>query len=157
MKKGIVILLVLVSSAALFAETRGHGNNNGRNNSNNEESKRGNRMEEFLEDATIVTVSGKLKLVNGEMAQLVSGKTTYTIMAPYEQLLELEVKDGMSVTLEGAEWNTPMVWDGTEKMLMATKITISGKTTELDHDDKSGMMGFGGFSGGMMKGKGFRN
>ncbi len=164
MKKQIIILLVLVSTSAMtFAATKGRNNDSDSRNSRDDRrgemsEDRGERMEEFLEDATITTISGKLELVNGEMAKLVSGKTTYTIMAPINQLIELEIKDGMKVTLEGVERVAPMVWDESEKTFIVTKITIAGKTTEIDHDDRDGMMGFGG---GMMRtgnqGKGFRN
>ncbi|QEN05105.1 hypothetical protein EW093_10410 [Thiospirochaeta perfilievii] len=166
MKKGIAVLLVLVSTGTMvFAGTRGRDNDtrNNYNRNNNQESNygrmrddRGGRMIELLDDATIVTLEGKLELVNGEPAKLVSGKTTYTIMAPWDQLIALNVKDGMKVTIEGAEWNSPMVWDQSEKMFVVTKITIDGKSTEIDHDERTGMMGFG-MGQKEPRGQGFRN
>jgi len=149
MKKKILVLLVLVSTAAILsADTWGRKDSDKRNNGCE-------RMNDFLEDSTIVTVSGTLQLVNGELAKLVSGKVTYTIMAPIDQLIELEIKDGMKVTLEGVERITPMVWDGSEKIFIVTKITINGKTTEIDHNGRGfGMMG-GGFMGRPM-GNGFK-
>ena len=159
MKKQIVILLVLVSTGAMaFAGTRGRDNNNSDNRNDRDDRRgemsenRGERMEDFLEDATITTISGTLNLENGEMATLVSGKITYTIMAPYTQLIELGVKDGMKVTLEGVERVAPMMWDESEMTFIVTKITIAGKTTEIDHTDRDGMM-----RGGMMGNKGSRN
>ena len=165
MKKRMITLLVLVSAGTvLFAGNRNFGNNkNFENNRDERNFDRGERMEEFLEDQTITTIDGTLKLVNDEPAVLVSGKTSYTIMAPYNQLIDLNVKDGMKVTVEGVEWNAPMNWDGSEKTLILTKITINGKTTTIDHGEGYGMMGFGfggrgrGSSNGYGRGYCFNN
>jgi len=163
MKKGIVVLLVLVSTSALtFAGTKGRNNDN---RGNNKDDRRGEmmedreeRFEEFLEDQTITTISGTLELENGEMPKIISGKTTYTIMAPYDQLIELGVKDGVRVTLEGVEKTARMIWDESEKNFIVTKVTIAGKTTEIDHSERGGMKGFGGgMRGGRNNGKGFEN
>ena len=77
MKKGIITLLVLLSVGSFaFAGNKGNGT---RGNGSNRMSE---RMDDFLDDATIIKIDGTLKLVNGELATLVSGKVTYTIMAP---------------------------------------------------------------------------
>lgn len=165
MKKTATILLVLVSTGAfLTAATNGRRDNDRYNDDNRRGGMyedREDRMEEFLEDATIVTISGKLELVNGEFAKLVSGGTTYTIMVPPQELMDLKVTNGKNVTLEGVEQYAPLMWDGKEKFFIVTKITIDGKTTTIDHDRRGGMMGYGFYGRGMMgegiQGKGFRN
>ena len=64
----------------------------------------------------------------------------------------------MKVILEGAEFTAPLNWDGTEKFFIVTKITIDGKTTEIEHDHQSGMFGFGhGMMGNNRMGFGFNN
>lgn len=155
MKKRLIIILITTGSImALTADGRSNRTNNrGADKGMSEE--RSERMEGFLEDAEIITVSGKLILVNGEMATVTSGGVTYTIMAPWNQLMELELTDGMNVTFEGAEIQLPMQWDNKERSLMITKVTINGKTTEIDHTDRAGYMGFGGH--GMMGGPGRYN
>ncbi len=160
MKKGLTILVLVVGSAAMLsAFSRGNGRDDrfdrdDRRGMMYEE--RGGRMEELLDDEPRVTVTGKLKLVNGELPVLTSGTTSYTLMAPYNQLIDLGVKDGQTVTLEGVEFNAPMMWDGKEKSFVVEKITIAGKTTEIDHDDFGGMMGFG-MGGRGNGGFGFQN
>lgn len=146
MRKMIVLLVVLSTSAMVFAGTRGrdHSSREDGHSYNSQRVERGDErrrgMDEFLKDATITTVSGTLELVNGEPAKLLSGKTTYTVMAPAEQLLDLNIKDGMKVTLEGAEQIAHLNWDGSEKRFIVTKITINNKTTTIDHNSRNGMM-----------------
>jgi len=133
MKRKIIMILVFAAAVGSFmtltADERGPGK--GMNGDRPE-----NKMEDLLENAEVITITGKLKLVNGEMAKIVSDGVTYTIMAPWDQLVKLELKDGMTVTLEGAEIQQPMQWDEKERSLMITKITINGETTEIDHSAK---------------------
>lgn len=153
MKKGIIILIGLVSlSSIVYAGNRDNGYNRNSNDRNFN-----NHMEEVLEDATIVEIEGSLKLVNGEMPTLVYGDTTYTIKVPWNELIDLEVTNGTKVKLEGAEFNAPMNWDGSEKFLVITKITINGKTTTINHDQNNRMFGVGRGMMGDTRGFGFRN
>lgn len=135
MKKRILALLVLVSMGSMvFAGTRD------RDDRDSDRSGGRGERNHFIENETTVSFEGTIKLVNGEMPTITDGKTTYTVMAPFEELVDLEIKDGLKVIVEGVERNARMVWDGSEKVLFLTKITIDGKTTTIDRDRSN--MGF---------------
>ncbi|MGL1891224.1 MAG: hypothetical protein OCD02_06320 [Spirochaetaceae bacterium] len=112
-------------------------------------------MEEFLENSEIVTVTGPITLINDEFPTIDSDGVVFTIVGPVEQLLELEVKDGMTVTIEGVETNQRRLqWDGKEKTLMLTKAIIDGKEIEIDLTDMN--YGYMGNMGGRRGPKGHR-
>ncbi len=99
---------------------------------------------EYLETLEVITVSGSLKLVNGEMPYLENDGIKYTFRAPWQQFQTLELEDGMNVTVEGYEMPVrAMLWDGSEKSIMVTKAIINGKEIVVDHEP--GMYGQGCF------------
>lgn len=120
------MLLTLSSIVALSAQ-----NNNDR----------AGKMREYFEDDEVISVTGKLELENGEQAKITVKGETYTLMAPWHQLEELELKDGQTVTVNGYEKTARFQWDGKEKMLHVTTITIDGKVTEFDFTMMGGKEG----------------
>lgn len=145
MKKKIFVLSLLLSSGVMAFAGKQNSNINYKNITEQQPEELTynpiKRVDHFLDKTTIVTVEGTLDLVNGDRAKLISGDTTYTIMAPWDQLTDLEVKNGMLVTFEGSERTNPINMDGSEKTLIATKLTVSGKTKEIDFSENSKMMG----------------
>ncbi len=149
MKKELVILLVMASTATLLSasgnnnkddQDYGRGYHHGSMMGSSESDRADHReyMEEFLEDAERISISGTLNLVNGEMATIESGGVIYTIMAPWDQLEDLNLTDGKTISLEGVEMaSRRWMWDGSEKSIMVTKFTIDGVETEITHDGSS--------------------
>ncbi len=139
MKKTAIILVLLVGSTILLS-ARGNEKRNDNNRGDNRESQK-EHMEDFLEDAEIITISGKLVLVNDELPTIIDSGVTYTLMAPWFDLEDVELTNGMKITLKGAEITRRLNWDGKEKNLIVTEITVNGKTTEIDHEEGFGHMG----------------
>lgn len=137
MKKQLVLLVVFtVMGFSLFArDNRGYSKDDNRGNGNQ-------RMEEFLENAEKFTGSGKLVLENGQMPLVEVDGTIYTLCAPWYELRELNLKDGMDVVFEGYEMpGKPMIWDNSEKSIMLTKIIINGIETEIENPGRRGGRG----------------
>ncbi|MBB6481668.1 hypothetical protein [Spirochaeta isovalerica] len=117
--------------------------------------------QEYFDSLDTVSVTGALSLVNGELPYIESEGTKYTVMAPWAYLDDLELTDGMNVSLEGYLMpGPPLQWDDAEQTLMVTKAVINGEEIEIDHPmDGSAyggpMAGRGGF-GGNMGGRGSR-
>lgn len=110
-------------------------------------------MDQWIDDQETVSLTGKLTLVNGEMPAVESDGVTYTIMAPWYDLGDVELADGMEVTVEGIEMpGAPLRWDSNEKALMLTKALVNGKEIVIDHPADGA-----GFRGGMAGGMGPRN
>lgn len=108
--------------------------------------------DEYLEDLEILAISGKLSLVNGELPTIESDGVQYYVMAPWVQIEDLNLEDGMDISVEGYEMpGPPMQWDNTEKSIMVTKAVINGEEIDVDHTyGEYGMMGSfgrGGFGG----------
>lgn len=134
MKKKIVLLLVVVGSVmAVSAEGRDSKANNKK-----AMAERGTKMEQLLEDAEILTITGKLELVNGEDAKIVSKGVTYTVRAPWTELSELELKDGQTVTFKGVEKQPRMQWDDSEKDFILTAVVIGDKEITIDLNSSRG-------------------
>jgi hypothetical protein len=164
MKKELLVLLVIVSSAMILSaegkqdnnDTQFYGRGPGQGmmrDFDNRDEYRADRQAErdkYLEELETISLTGPLTLVNGELPSIDSDGTKYTIMAPWYDLADLELKNGMVVTVEGYEMpGPPMQWDNSEKSIMVTKAVINGKEIEVDHDGY-GMMGGpgrGGFDG----------
>lgn len=136
MKKQIAIALVVAGSVmAISAEGRSDNESRG-----NRSEGRGGRMGQLIDDADIITVTGKIELVNGEEAKLTSKGTTYTIRAPWQELLDLELTDGQTVTFKGVEMQPRMQWDDSEKNLIVT-VAVMGDTEvtfDMDHNGRDG-------------------
>lgn len=105
---------------------------------------------DYLESLETVSITGPLSLVNGELPSIEQNGSVYTIMAPWYDLADLNLKDGMTVTVEGYKMPArPLVWDDSEIVVMATKAVIDGKEIAVEHPmDGAGYMGgFGGRGG----------
>lgn len=129
-KRLLVILLGLCSIFAVSAQNS---------------TDRAARIQKYFEDDEVISITGKLVLENGEQATITVKGDTYTLMAPWHQLEELELKNGQTVTVNGYERTARFQWDGKDKMLHLTSITINGKVTEFDF----GSMGPRGGRGSM--------
>lgn len=116
-KRLLVILLGLCSIFAVSAQ----------NNTD-----RAERIQKYFEDDEVISITGKVVLENGEQATITVKGETYTLMAPWHELEELELKNGQTITVNGYEKTARFQWDGKEKMLHVTSITIDGKVTEFD-------------------------
>lgn len=105
-------------------------------------------FEEWLADQDVVSVTGSLTLVNGELPYVETDGIKYSFMAPWRNLGDLELTDGMEVSVEGYEMPGPRLqWDESEKHVMVTKAVINGDEVEIEHPaDGSGFRG--GFGGG---------
>ncbi len=150
MKKELVILFLLIGSVSLLTaggqkdgdeQFRGRGN-------------RGGIMQDLIENEDPVTVSGTLTLINGEMPSIESNGVKYYVMAPIQYVEDLNLENGMEITVEGFEMPYPrMQWDGSEKSIMVIKAVIDGKEIEIEHPaDGSGCMR--GPAGGRRNGRG---
>lgn len=165
MKKELMILLMITSSVMILsaagkqddtdeqyygrgAQGGGMMRYNDRDGADREEffEERQARMEEYLEDLEVVTVNGALTLVNGELPYIESNGVKYSFMAPWVQIQDLELENGMKVSVEGYEMpGRPLQWDGAEKSIMVTKAVINGEEIVIEHEP--GMYGRGGFKG----------
>jgi len=149
MKKELLVLLMIVSSAMLLTAEgkqdddvqfygRGPGMMGGYRFSDEETDRwfeeRQAAREEYLESLETITVSGSLSLINGELPYIESEGTKYTIRAPWAYLNEIDLTNGMNVTVEGYLMpGPPLQWDDSEKSLMAVKAVINGEEIEIDH------------------------
>ena len=178
MKKELLILLMLVSTAMVMSaegkqddvEDLNYGrrpqggmmrNYEGNNFSPEEfQEQRQEAMTEYIEGLEVVSVSGSLSLINGEMPFIENNGTKTYLMAPWQNVKDLGLENGMAISVEGYEMpGRPMQWDDSEKSVMVTKAIINGEEIEIDHfSDQNGMMGgfdgFGGFGGRGGNGKG---
>ncbi len=103
---------------------------------------------------TLVKLSGKLELINGEIGIKADGTSYY---AP--QLMRLvgfvkDLQEGAAVKLEGYAF--PIPGQNGYSMLQLTKLTLSGKDYDFSQAGGRGMRGAkgGGLRGGMMGGRG---
>ena len=168
MKKEIMLLLVIVSSAMVLSAA-------GKQDDVNEQSfgrsaVRGGMMgnsprsdvsrddffeqrdavrDEYIKDLEILTINGSLILVNGELPSIENNGVKYTLMAPLLQVQDLNLENGMNISVDGYEMpGQPLQWDSAEKSIMVTKAVINGEEIEIDHDAGTfGMMGNGGLGG----------
>jgi len=180
MKKELLVLLMIVSSAMIlsaegkqddvdeqfYGRGQGQGMMGGGRFSDEDradfQEQRDAAREEYLEGLETISLTGALNLVNGEMPTIESEGTVYHVMAPWQAVADLELENGMTVTVEGYEMpGPPMQWDDSEKSIMVTKAVINGEEFEIDHDAVGyGMMGGrggpgrkGGAQGGGMMGR----
>lgn len=169
MKKELLVLMMIVSSAMILSATgkqddeqfygRGPGagmmrNSDGLSPEEFQEQREAAR-DEYLEGLETATVTGALNLVNGELPFIESDGTTFHIMAPWRNVEELELENGMEVSVEGYLMpGPPLQWDDSEKSIMITKAVINGEEIIIEHPmDGFGMMGgFGGRGGAQGKG-----
>lgn len=157
MKKELLILIMIIGSAMILSAEgkqddadvqsfgRGQGQTQGMMGGNrfNDAAAR----EEYLEGLETISLTGALILVNGEMPVIESEGTRFNVMAPWQAVADLELKDGMEVTVEGYEMpGPPLQWDDSEKSIMVTKAVINGEEFEIDHD-ADGYRMMGGFGG----------
>jgi len=139
MKKELLVLLMIVSSVLLLTAEgkqdddvqfygRGPGMMGGYRFSDDEDDST------YLDSLEMITVSGSLSLINGELPFIESEGTKYTIRAPWAYMDELELANGMAVTVEGYLMPGPSLqWDDSEKNLMAIKAVVNGEEIEIDH------------------------
>lgn len=179
MKKELLVLLMVVSSALILSaegqqdeDTQAYGRGQGmsRDNRNSggrfSDADRDGRFEErqeerveYLESLKVISLTGNLVLNNGELPYMESEGSKVSFMAPWRDLGDLELVNGMNLTVEG--YQMPMrnlQWDDSEITVMVTKAVIDGKDIVVEHpmDGESRMMGgFGGRRGsGSRGGKG---
>lgn len=177
MKKELLILLMIVSSAVILTAGGKQDNDDGRfygrgqgrgmtggnriNDADRDEwfEQRQEDREKYLADLEVISVTGALTLVNGELPFIESEGSKVYIMAPWYELGDLELENGMEVTVEGYEMPArPLQWDDSEKSLMVTKAVINGEEIVVEHHmDGNAMRGGrggsgrrGGFQGGGM-------
>jgi hypothetical protein len=177
MKKELMVLLMIVSSAMILSaegkqdedtQLYGRGQGPGMMGGNSRDARsydstdqeewfeqREAARDEFLADLDVITVSGALTLVNGELPFIESDSTKVYIMAPWYDLGELKLENGMEVSVEGYEMpRRPLQWDDSEKSIMVTKAVINGEEIVVEHpmDGNRMMGGFGGRGGAPGKG-----
>lgn len=149
MKKELLVLLMIVSSAMILSAEgkqdedvqnygRGPGMMGGYRYSDEQADKRFEGREaaidEYLKSQETVSLSGTLSLVNGELPYIEKDGTKYSIMAPWSYLDDLNLTNGMAVSVEGYVMpGPPLQWDDSEKNLMVTKAVIDGKEIVIDH------------------------
>lgn len=162
MKKELIVFMVIVSTAVILSasgkqdnvedQTFVQGNQGQRmmnhsadyseDRSSTREGRREDRQadrDEYLESLELVTVSGELSLVNGELPYIDMDGVKYSFMAPWQQVQDLELVNGMDVSVEGYEMpSRPLMWDGSEKSIMVTKAVINGEEIVIDHDSRMG-------------------
>ncbi|GHV85503.1 hypothetical protein AGMMS50230_11110 [Spirochaetia bacterium] len=119
MKRTIVVFVLILSAAAVFAQTAPAA------------TPAGSGMDAAAAAPAApaaVTVSGQLALVKGRIA-LQSGSDVYYV-AGIQRLIGFVdgLKEGARISLEGYVRNFPQ---GNEKMLWASKLTIAGKSYDL--------------------------
>ncbi len=150
MKRTRIILLLVAVCSAMILTARGNVKRDDNRGNNIDRGDQKERMEEFLDDAEEISVTGKLELVNGELPTIESKGTTYILMAHWEDLEELELEQGKSITVTGLDIPRRLQWDDSEKFIHVTEITINGKTTEIENDENEygPMMGGQGMPGG---------
>ena len=187
MKKELLVLLMIVSSAMIISaegkqdddvQFYGRGQGGGMMGGNSRDvrsydstdredmfEQREAEREEYLADLEVISVSGPLTLVNGELPYIESEGLKVYIMAPWYDLGNLELENGMEVSVEGYEMpGRPLQWDDSEKSIMVTKAVINGEEIIVEHPmDGNGMMGGrngaggpgrkGGYHGGGMMGR----
>jgi hypothetical protein len=168
MKKELMILLMITSTVMIVSakgkpdeadETfygRGSQGNGMMRQSDADDTTREEWLEqreaeraEYLETLEVVSVSGSLQLVNGELPFIENDGVKYTFRAPWQQFQELDLENGMNVTVEGYEMPVrAMIWDGSEKSIMVTKAIVKGEEIIVEHEPgKSGHGGFGSRGG----------
>ncbi len=176
MKKELLVLLMLVSSAMILSaegqqdedtQTYGRGqgmmrddrSGGGRFSETDQDEwfeQREAEREEYLETLEVISVTGSLNLVNGELPYVESDGSRVSFMAPWRDLGDLELENGMEVTVEG--YQMPMrnlQWDDSQITVMVTKAVINGEEIVVEHlmDGKGSRMGgFGGHGGSGSRG-----
>lgn len=138
MKKQLVFLVIIsvVGVSMLSAHDRGRGGNFSRKGDN----RRGFGFEDCrydldrnLEDAEEIQSSGKLFLENGEFPKVETKEGTYIIHAPWRELRDLNLKDGMKIDFKGIIMpNPPLVWESSEKSVMLKELTINGVVINVE-------------------------
>lgn len=100
-------------------------------------------IDSWIEDQEPVTVEGTLHLVNGELPYVEQNGEKFVISAPWADLEDISLTDGMTVTVEGFEApGAGYRWDDSEKVLMLTKATVNGEEITIEHSaDGSGYRG----------------
>ncbi|MBN1696877.1 MAG: hypothetical protein JW881_05135 [Spirochaetales bacterium] len=124
-KKLFLITILLVSTGFIFA--------NGQNESNNP---RRERWENLIESKEKITVTGALVIKNRIMPELNTGTAVYLLAVPRFAVLQLEIKDGEQVTVEGvllkANGECPMnTLEEGEEIFVVTRAIVKGKEYDL--------------------------
>lgn len=155
---GLVVALSANGQQDDETQSFGRGQSMGRGYNNDREevqqfrddrlAERQKEMESWIEDQELISLEGTLNLVNGELPYIEADGVKYALAAPWYDLREVELTEGMTVSVEGYESADPgLRWNDSENTLMLTKILIDGEEIEIDHiADGSGFQG--GMSGG---------
>lgn len=150
MKKELLVLLMVVSSALILSAEgkqdedsqnygRGQGSMGegrsgvGRFGEMDQEDRIAER-EAFLDSLEVVSVSGALVLVNGELPYIESEGSRISFMASWRDLGDIELVNGMDITVEG--YQMPMrnlQWDDSDITVMVTKAVIDGEDIVVEH------------------------
>ncbi|MBN2658612.1 MAG: hypothetical protein JXR86_16265 [Spirochaetales bacterium] len=175
MKKELLVLTVAIGMAAALSangqqdensEFFGRGNGMGRGYNydadavqqfqDERQADRQAEIDAWIEDQELVTVKGTLHLVNGELPYIEENGEKYVISAPLADLENIDLTDGMTVTVEGYEAPGPgLRWDDSETVLMLTKAVVNGEEIVIDHvADGSGYRGGVEMAYGMQGGRG---
>ena len=151
MKKNLVLVLGVVVGSMMVLSANSNNESSVDNNFRrggqgqrfDEEARdaRVKEMKEYLDSAEKLTVTGELLLVNGQMPVIESEGVKYSVIAPVDQLMDLKVTNGMTITVLGVKgYYPPLQWDGKEQSIIVTAVTIDGKSIEIKHDENN-MMG----------------
>lgn len=103
-----------------------------------------------------ISIKGKLTLEDGKLPYIENNGVQYILMVPGNDYSGLDIKDGMTISVEGIEmpgYGRAIQWSDSEKALMVTSAVINGEEITIDHPldgsgFRSGMAGnFGGRRG----------
>jgi len=162
MKKELLVLTVVFAAAAALSangkqdeeiQSFGRGNGMGRGFNYDadtvgqfradRQAERQAEIESWMDDQETVTVSGTLHLAEGEFPYIEQDGVKIALSAPRQDLEEIEVTDGMTLTVEGFEAPGPgLRWEEMDKVLMVTKAIVNGEEITIEHNaDGSGFRG----------------
>jgi len=162
MKKELFVLTVVFAAAAALSangkqdeeiQTFGRGNGMGRGFNYDadtveefraaRQAERQAEIEAWMNEQETVTVTGTLHLAEEEFPYIEQDGVKIALSAPAQNLEEINVTDGMTLTVEGFEAPGPSLrWVEVDKVLMVTKAMVNGEEIIIEHNaDGSGFRG----------------
>lgn len=132
----LVLLLTVIMVNGIFASGQKGGSYISPSGMNN------GSFEQY-QNLQLITLTGTLELINGQPPYLIADKSRFYIMAPYQLLNNIDVKDGETVTVSGYEMPSGMwQWNNNERGIRIIQATIKGETIDIPYyDGRMSMMG----------------